>query len=194
VLVVGPMLALAIVVLSVVVGPGTRVIGILILATGLALLLPVESLKGVLYSSGVARHRLGDPTGPAGVGGVLRSVSGEVMGEVERSIGVTTNTVADYVALIDGLTLALNKGVREVQVYVDSPVVIGHLLHGYRIRADHLRPLVEQVRQLLDQFAAWSMSRVPRELNLESTLLANRGIELDQDANDLRIAETHVVA
>jgi ribonuclease HI len=151
--------------------------GIVILAIGLALILPQESLRATLHTAGVAHHKLGDPTGPAGVGAVLRSESGVVLGEIGRSIGVATNSIADYTALIEGLEMALDKGVREVNVYVDSPLVAGHLLGGYRVRADHLRPLVEHVRQLLDQFSTWSLTRVPRKLNLESDLLANRGIE-----------------
>ena len=138
-----------------------------------------------MYTGGVAHHKVGDPTGPAGVGAVLRSESGEVIGEIARSIGVATNTVADYTALIDGLHLALDTGVSELNVYLDSPVVAGHLLQGHRVRADHLRPLVEHVRQLLDLFSTWSLTRVPRTLNLESDQLANRGI-------DEAISEVHV--
>jgi len=171
-----PILLFAIAALSISVGPGPRVAGILVLAVVLALILPEESLKGTLYTSGVAHHRFGDPAGPAGVGEVLRSESGEIIGEVGRGIGVATNTVADYVALIDGLELALSKGIRRIDVYVDSAVIAGHLLTGHRVRADHLRPLVEQVRQQLDRFSTWSLTRVPRKLNLEADRLANRGL------------------
>jgi ribonuclease HI len=160
-------------------------VGIVIFAIGLALILPEESLRATLHTGGVAHHKVGDPTGPAGVGAVLRSESGEVIGEIARSIGVATNTVADYTALIDGLHLALDTGVSELNVYLDSPVVAGHLLQGHRVRADHLRPLVEHVRQLLDLFSTWSLTRVPRTLNLESDQLANRGI-------DEAISEVHV--
>jgi ribonuclease HI len=152
-------------------------IGIVIFAIGLALVLKEESLRATLHTAGVAQHKLGDPTGPAGVGAVLRSESGEALGEIGRSVGVATNTVADYTALIEGLEMALDKGVRDIDVYVDSPVVAGHLSEGYMVRADQLRPLVEQVRQLLDQFSTWSLTRVSRKLNLESDLLANQGIE-----------------
>jgi len=152
-------------------------IGIVIIAIGLGLILPQDSRRGTLNSAGVAHHELGDPTGPAGIGAVLRSESGEVLGEIARSIGVTTNSVADYTALIEGLEMALEKGVSEVKVIVDSPLVAGHLVDGYVVRADHLRPLVEQVRWLLDEFSTWSLTRVPRKLNIEPDLLANRGIE-----------------
>jgi ribonuclease HI len=77
---------------------------------------------------------------------VLRSESGEVIGETARSIGAATNTLADYIALIEGLQMALDRGVKELYLYVDSPLVAGHLLKGYRVRADHLRPIVEHVR------------------------------------------------
>ncbi|MGH2700949.1 MAG: ribonuclease HI family protein [Actinomycetota bacterium] len=152
-------------------------LGIVVFAIGLALLLPEESLRATLHTGGVAHHELGDPTGPAGIGAVLRSESGEIIGETARSIGAATNTVADYVALIEGLQMALDRGVKELDLYVDSPLVAGHLLEGYRVRADHLRPLVEHVRQQLDQFSTWSLTRVPRKLNLESNQLANRAID-----------------
>jgi ribonuclease HI len=151
-------------------------VGIVIFAIGLGLILPKESLKATLHTGAVAHHKVGDPTGPAGVGAVLRSESGEVIGEISQSIGVSTNTVAHYTALIEGLQMALDNGVQELDVYVDSPLVAGHFLNGYRVRADHLRPLVEQVRQQLDQFSVWSLARVPRKLNLESNQLANRAI------------------
>jgi ribonuclease HI len=153
-------------------------VGLVILAVGFALILPNESLRATLHTAGVAHHKHGDPTGPAGVGAILRSESGEVLGGLARDIGVETNTVADYKALIGGLEMALEKGVNEVEVYVDSPLVVGHLMEGYRVNADYLRPLVEQVRQLLDQFSKWSLTRVPRKLNLDSDLLALQGAEL----------------
>ena len=160
---------------------GTKVsrlgFGVVIIVIVLALILPHESLKATLHTTGVAHHSPGDPTGPAGIGAVLQSESGEVLGEIRRSIGVTTNTVADYTALIEGLEMALDRGVREVNVFVDSALVTGHVVDGYMVRADHLRPLVEQVRQLLDQFSTWSLTHVPRNLNLESDLLAIRGLE-----------------
>jgi ribonuclease HI len=176
-LVIVPGFLLAILLISIGTKLATWGVGIVIIAIGLALILPEESLRATLHTAGVAHHKLGDPTGPAGIGALLRSESGEVLGEIGRSIGVATNTVADYSALIEGLEMALDKGVSEVNVYVDSPLVAGHLVEGYRVRADHLRPLVEHVRQLLDQFSAWSLTRVPRKLNLESDLLAIRGME-----------------
>lgn len=48
--------------------------------------------------------------------------------------------------------MALDSGVTHLDAYIDSPVVAGHLLKGHRVKADHLRPLVERVRHLLALF------------------------------------------
>lgn len=134
-------------------------------------------MRATLHTDGAARHRLGKLTAPAGIGAVLRSESGEVIGEIARDIGVATNNVAEYTALIEGLQMALESGVTHLDVYIDSPVVAGHLLKGHRVKAEHLRPLVERVRHLLALFAASSVTRVSRELNADADKLANRGID-----------------
>jgi ribonuclease HI len=134
-------------------------------------------MRATLHTDGAARRKLAKPTGPAGIGAVLRSESGEVIGEIARGIGVATNNVAEYTALIEGLQMALDSGVTHLDAYIDSPVVAGHLLKGHRVKADHLRPLVERVRHLLTLFAASSVTRVSRELNADADKLANRGID-----------------
>jgi ribonuclease HI len=134
-------------------------------------------MRATLHTDGAARRKLAKPTGPAGIGAVLRSESGEIIGEIARGIGVATNNVAEYTALIEGLQMALDSEVTHLDAYVDSPVVAGHLLRGHRVEADHLRPLVERVRYLLALFAASSVTRVSRELNADADKLANRGID-----------------
>lgn len=134
-------------------------------------------MRATLNTDGAARHKTGQPTGPAGIGAVLRSESGDTIGEIARGIGVATNNVAEYTALIEGLQMALDAGVTEIDVRFDSPVLAGHLLKGHSVKADHLRPLVERVRQLLDAFGTSSLVRVPRAQNADADRLANRGID-----------------
>jgi ribonuclease HI len=107
----------------------------------------------------------------------LRSDSGEIIGQIAQWIGLATNNVAEYTALIEGLQMALDAGVTDIDVYFDSPVVAGHLLKGHRVKADHLRPLIERVRQLLALFSTSSLARVPRALNADADRLANQGID-----------------
>ncbi|HEX2057270.1 MAG TPA: ribonuclease HI family protein, partial [Actinomycetota bacterium] len=77
-------------------------------------------MKAILYADGGAR---GNP-GPAGIGVVLEDLDGNVIGEIARGIGVATNNVAEYTALIRGLELALDRGVTEIDVRLDSQLVV----------------------------------------------------------------------
>ncbi len=108
---------------------------------------------------------------------MLHSESGEVIGEIARGIGVASNNVAEYTALIEGLQMALDLGVTDVDAYIDSPVVAGHLLKGHKIKAEHLRPLIERVRELLDSFSTSSLTEVRRAQNADADKLANQGID-----------------
>jgi hypothetical protein len=107
-------------------------IGVVPVLIGLALILRRNRSRPPC-TGGVAHHKVGDPTGPAGVGAVLRSESGEVIGEISKSIGVSTNTVADYTALIEGLEMALDSGVDEINAYVDSG---GRRTPGRRLQSE----------------------------------------------------------
>lgn len=144
-------------------------------------------MRGTLNTDGAARHKTGEPTGPAGVGAVLHSESGEIVGEVARGIGLATNNVAEYTALIEGLQMALDLGITEIDVRFDSPVLAGHLLKGHSVKADHLRPLVERVRELLDLFSTSSLVRVPRAQNALADRLANQGIDAHIETSSAQV-------
>jgi hypothetical protein len=55
-------------------------------------------MRATLHTDGAARHKTGEPTGPAGIGAVLRSETGEVIREIAEGIGLATNNVAEYTA------------------------------------------------------------------------------------------------
>src|SRR5213592_3876439 len=65
----------------------------------------------------------GNP-GPAGYGAVVRSATGEVLAERLGRLGVTTNNVAEYTGLIEGLSAASELGADEVEVRMDSKLVV----------------------------------------------------------------------
>jgi ribonuclease HI len=138
-------------------------------------------MKAVLHTDGGAR---GNP-GPAGIGVVLTDPSGEVIGEIAEGIGDTTNNVAEYSALIAGLELALEKGVTDIEVFMDSTLVISQLKGEWKIKNDRLRALAVKARALLNRFENKSLQHVPREQNSDADRLANQGMDaamLDWDA------------
>lgn len=127
----------------------------------------------ILWSDGAAR---GNP-GPAGIGAVLKSVSGELLAECSDYLGRTTNNVAEYQALIAGLTRALELGVARLEVRADSELMIKQLRGQYRVKNAGLKPLFEQAQGLLERFDEVKLTHVRREHNAEADRLANLGID-----------------
>lgn len=140
-------------------------------------------MRARLHTDGGAR---GNP-GPAGIGAVLLSEDGEVLGEVARGIGITTNNEAEYSALIAGLELAHSQGITDLDVFMDSQLVVSQVNGEWKIKKEHLRPLAVRARSLLNRFDRASLSFVPREHNADADRLANQGMDLaaldaEQDA------------
>ncbi len=130
-------------------------------------------MKGTLFTDAGAR---GNP-GPAGIGVVLKDGTGQVIGEIAQGIGVTTNNVAEYKALIAGLELALDKGITDVDVYMDSKLVVFQVKGEWKIKNDALRPLAVRARHLLDRFESAELSHVGRAENVDADKLANQGMD-----------------
>lgn len=127
-----------------------------------------------LHADGGAR---GNP-GPAGIGVVLKDDSDAVIGEIARGIGEATNNVAEYSALIAGLELALEHGITDLDVYMDSELVVSQLKGEWKIKNDRLRVLAVRARSLLNRFEQASIQHVPREMNSDADRLANQGMDL----------------
>ena len=138
-------------------------------------------MKAKLHTDGGAR---GNP-GPAGIGVVLTAESGEVVGEVAQGIGRATNNVAEYKALIAGLELALAIAVPDLEVFMDSELVVSQLKGEWKIKNDALRHLAIEARRLLNRFQKVTLNHVRREHNADADKLANQG--MDQAELDLEL-------
>ncbi|MDQ3963013.1 MAG: ribonuclease HI family protein [Actinomycetota bacterium] len=130
-------------------------------------------MRATLYADGGAR---GNP-GPAGIGVVLTDESGEVIGEVARGIGAATNNVAEYSALLVGLELALEKGVTDLEICMDSELVVSQVRGEWKIKNDRLRQLAVAARALMGRFERSHISHVRREANADADKLANQGMD-----------------
>ena len=146
-------------------------------------------MRGFIHTDGGAR---GNP-GPAGIGVVLKDEDGNVIGEIARGIGRATNNIAEYTALIEGLELALEKGVTDLGVYMDSQLVVSQMKGEWKIKNDQLRQLAVKAQSLLRRFERTTLKQVPRERNAAADKLANQGMdaaalddELDREAGAQR--------
>lgn len=130
----------------------------------------------VVYCDGGAR---GNP-GPAAIGAVVLDPSVEpprVLATVSERIGVTTNNVAEYEALIAGLRAAAPFRARVIRVRADSLLVIKQLRGEYRVRQPHLRPLYEEACALLKTYDVVDLEHVPRAANAEADALVNAALD-----------------
>ncbi|SCE99338.1 probable phosphoglycerate mutase [Micromonospora coriariae] len=132
----------------------------------------------------------GNP-GPAGYGAVVRDPeTGEVLAERSESIGTATNNVAEYQGLIAGLAAAAEVGAAEVDVRMDSKLVVEQMCGRWQIKHPGLRPLAAQAAGLVGRFAAVRFAWIPREQNRHADALANAAM----DAAAGRPATTTAVA
>lgn len=139
--------------------------------------------RAVLHADGGAR---GNP-GPAGIGVVLCDAQGRVIYEAGESVGRATNNVAEYRALIRGLELALSQGVTEIEVFLDSALVVNQVNGEWKIRSDALRALAVKARSLLERFDSAALAHVRRADNAGADKLANMGMDraaLDEVQDD----------
>jgi len=126
-----------------------------------------------MYADGGAR---GNP-GPAGSGAVLLDENGTVIAELMRSLGHATNNVAEYTALIIGLEEALRRGIDELDIRMDSLLVVQQMKGVWKIKHPGLRPLALRAGELLARFPKRTIEHVPRELNSLADALVNRAID-----------------
>jgi ribonuclease H / adenosylcobalamin/alpha-ribazole phosphatase len=119
----------------------------------------------------------GNP-GPAGFGAVVRdAATGEVLREVAAGIGVATNNVAEYRGLIAGLEAARDLGADEVEVRMDSLLVVNQMSQKWKVKHEAMRPLASRAAELVREFDAVTFAHVPRERNTAADRLANQAMD-----------------
>src|SRR4051794_12924765 len=104
--------------------------------------------KITLFADGGSR---GNP-GPAAGGAVLVDEHNAVLREVGVYVGVATNNVAEWRGLLAGLSAALEDGIEELSIRLDSELVVRQLTGVYRVKHPDLIPLHKAARGLLSKF------------------------------------------
>ncbi len=118
----------------------------------------------------------GNP-GEAGAGAVIRDPQGNVVRELRKYLGIVTNNVAEYQALVMALSEARSMGIRDVEVFADSELMVKQLHGVYKVKSEDLRPLFEKAASLMKAFRSSKIVHVYREENAAADKLANEAIE-----------------
>ncbi|HEY42127.1 MAG TPA: ribonuclease HI family protein [Dehalococcoidia bacterium] len=126
----------------------------------------------IINADGASRHN----PGPAAIGATIKDERGRLLTSISKRIGRATNNQAEYQALIAALEKAIELGARQVDIRLDSELVVKQMKGRYRVKNAALRPLYLKVGQLLSQLEGFTISSVPREQNTEADRLANKAL------------------
>lgn len=130
-----------------------------------------------IYCDGGAR---GNP-GLAAVAFVVFGINGETIFKKSKFIGFTTNNVAEYRAVEQGLSWLVKKmkGYTDCTIFLDSELATKQLKGIYKVKSENLKPLYVKVKKLEQQYEGKiTYQRVPREKNKLADFLVNK--ELDK--------------
>ena len=130
----------------------------------------------VAYIDGGAR---GNP-GPAGFGVRVEEPDGTLIEEFAESIGVATNNVAEYRALIAALEWARRHGHEPVHVRSDSLLLVQQMLGNYKVKHAGLRPLHAKARMLAHAIGRVTFEHVGRANNAHADRLANTAMDAEK--------------
>jgi ribonuclease HI len=134
----------------------------------------VEEL--VVYCDGGSR---GNP-GPSAIGAVVFDAATDpptLIASVSECIGIATNNIAEYKALIAGLEAVAHLRARIVHVRADSLLVIKQLRGEWKVKHANIKPLYAEARRLLAEYEIVDLQHVRRELNTEADALVNQALD-----------------
>ena len=125
-----------------------------------------------LYCDGASRGNPGNSSiGVCGVSG------GKEIFTISQKIGIATNNQAEWNSLKEGLLLAINKGFKEIHVYMDSELVVKQIKGEYKVKNPELKEIKKIVDLLIPEFTEFKIEHIPRNKNLRADELANLALD-----------------
>ncbi len=130
-------------------------------------------MKATLWTDGGAR---GNP-GPAAYAFVLEAEDGTVLEARGEAIGIATNNVAEYSALVAGLRRAAELGVVELELRSDSELMVKQMRGEYRVKNKDLRDLFLDASRAAREVGRVTYTHVRREHNELADRLVNEALD-----------------
>ena len=125
-----------------------------------------------LYCDGASRSNPGD----ASIG-ISILLDGKEVHTISKKIGIATNNEAEYRALIDGLNYCVDNSIKEIQVFLDSNLVVEQVNKNFKVKAGNLKVLNSKVDDLIQEFNFIEINHVYREENKRADQLANMALD-----------------
>ncbi len=133
--------------------------------------------KVKLFADGGSR---GNP-GPSASGFVILDMEDNILVDKGVYLGITTNNQAEYTALKLALETCLDMGIKEVDVYMDSLLVVNQLKGIFKVKNRDLWPIHDAIKQMQPKFKEIKFSHVPREFNKLADAAVNRALDEQLD-------------
>jgi ribonuclease HI len=124
----------------------------------------------VVYADGACR---GNP-GPMSIGASIQDDHGKELSTVSALIEQGTNNIAEYQAAIEGVKVARSLGATEIELRMDSQLVVRQIAGFYKVKNDKLKPLHAGLLELLKGLDWHAVGHIPREENHRADELVSR--------------------
>jgi len=128
----------------------------------------------MMYIDGASK---GNP-GPSGIGIVINDNDNRQVGKVSLYIGIKTNNVAEYTALLHALKIAIYFKTKALKIRTDSELVVKQLNGEYKVNNENIRPLYSQAINLKKKINNCKIEHVTRNFNDKADYLAKRASEM----------------
>ena len=122
----------------------------------------------VIHADGAAEPN----PGPAAIGATIKDEQGRLIASISRPIGRATNNQAEYRAIIAALEKAIELGAKQVDIKLDSQLVVRQISGRYRVKNAALKLLYQQVKHLQGLLEGFTITHIPRQQNREADNLA----------------------
>ena len=129
-------------------------------------------MRHQVFCDGASRSNPGD----ASIG-VSILLDGKEVHTISKKIGIATNNEAEYQALIDGLNFCIDNSIKEIDVFLDSNLVVEQVNKNYKVKAENLKVLNSKVDELIQEFNFIKINHVYREENKRADQLANMALD-----------------
>ncbi len=129
----------------------------------------MKDKKAILYCDGASK---GNP-GHSGIGAVILINGNKTT--LSSYIGLATNNIAEYTALLKGLEEVRKHDVAAIDIFTDSELLTRQVKGIYQVKSPNLLSLYKKVMLMLNGFKQYTINHIPRESNSEADRLANLG-------------------
>ena len=111
----------------------------------------------------------------AGIGGLLK-IDNKIIFSFSENIGIKTNNEAEYLALMKGIEICVERNFLNISIFLDSELVVKQINGDYKVKNDRMSILHKKTHELLSNLKSWKVIHILRHKNVEADELSKEGL------------------